>query len=157
MEVVYEEKAVTCSVCYFVFANPKELYEHIDNFHLKSEIDIDVPNEDQTEEKNELKMNSKMKVPLVSIFEQIIKKEEIHSENDSEVEFKLEECDEKKFLNKVEKSDEKPFSCSYCRKGFSKKITLQIHERIHTGEKPYSCDTCEKRFARSFELTRHER
>ena len=156
MEVVYEEKAVTCSVCYFVFENPKELYEHIDNFHLKSEIDIDVPNEDQTEEKNKLKMNSKMK-PLVSIFEHIIKKEELDSENDSEVEFKPEQCNEKKFLNKVEKSDEKPFSCSFCQKSFSKKITLQIHERIHTGEKPYSCDTCEKRFARSFELTRHKR
>ena len=156
MEVVYEEKAVTCSVCYFVFENPKELYEHIDNFHLKSEIDIDVPNEDQTEEKNKLKMNSKMK-PLVSIFEHIIKKEELDSENDSEVEFKPEQCNEKKFLNKVEKSDEKPFSCSFCQKSFSKKITLQIHERIHTGEKPYSCDTCEKRFTRSFELTRHER
>ena len=60
-------------------------------------------------------------------------------------------------LSPIKKSTEKPFSCSFCHKYFSKKITMQIHERIHTGEKPYSCDSCDKKFVRSFELTRHKR
>ena len=40
----------------------------------------------------------------------------------------------------------KPYQCSTCCKGFTHRISMQIHERIHTGEKPYQCITCAKEF-----------
>ena len=31
---------------------------------------------------------------------------------------------------------EKPYQCSTCSNGFTHRISMNIHERIHTGEKP---------------------
>jgi uncharacterized Zn-finger protein len=39
---------------------------------------------------------------------------------------------------------EKPFECSYCKKHFAQKATLQVHERTHTGERPYKCRFCDR-------------
>ena len=48
-----EEKPSVCSFCYLAFTHRKELYEHIDFTHLKSEVDIeeeiDVKNENENE------------------------------------------------------------------------------------------------------------
>jgi KRAB domain-containing zinc finger protein len=44
-------------------------------------------------------------------------------------------------------TDEKPFKCSYCERGFKQKVNLKKHIRIHTGEKPFVCSVCGKTFA----------
>ena len=38
----------------------------------------------------------------------------------------------------------KPFACKECRKRFSRKDHLDVHELIHSGYKPYACDTYRK-------------
>ena len=51
-----EEKPSVCSFCYLAFTHRKELYEHIDFTHLKSEVnieeEIDVKNENENQEPN---------------------------------------------------------------------------------------------------------
>ncbi|KAM7293844.1 hypothetical protein ISCGN_023427 [Ixodes scapularis] len=49
----------------------------------------------------------------------------------------------------------KPFECHYCRRSFSRKITLIRHARTHTGEKPYQCGVCWRPFARKSALVAH--
>ncbi|XP_068115108.1 zinc finger protein 850-like [Hyperolius riggenbachi] len=53
-------------------------------------------------------------------------------------------------------TEEKPYSCSICRKAFVKKSHLITHQLIHTGEKPYSCSLCGKRFNDKSNLAKHE-
>ncbi|XP_061568661.1 zinc finger protein 664-like [Cololabis saira] len=48
------------------------------------------------------------------------------------------------------------FSCSICRKEFSKSSILVEHMKIHTGERPYLCNTCGKLFRKSSTFTKHK-
>ncbi|KAJ8389438.1 hypothetical protein AAFF_G00119760 [Aldrovandia affinis] len=50
---------------------------------------------------------------------------------------------------------ERPFLCSVCGRGFSRRETLRRHDRVHTGEKPYHCSVCGKDFREAFHLTKH--
>jgi len=42
---------------------------------------------------------------------------------------------------------ERPFTCSYCNKGFFEKALYKDHLNIHTGERPYVCKLCNASFA----------
>ncbi|XP_062414620.1 zinc finger protein 805-like [Pungitius pungitius] len=54
-------------------------------------------------------------------------------------------------------SDEKPFSCKTCGKGFKYSSNFKAHMRVHTGERPYSCITCGKTFTNKSHLKSHIR
>ncbi|NXR78730.1 ZN623 protein, partial [Pycnonotus jocosus] len=41
-------------------------------------------------------------------------------------------------------TEERPFRCSYCRKGFRQNSNLIRHQRIHSGERPYEYRECRK-------------
>ncbi|NXY12652.1 ZN774 protein, partial [Pteruthius melanotis] len=44
-------------------------------------------------------------------------------------------------------TDERPFRCPDCGKGFNDNSHLFRHRRIHTGERPYECRQCGKSFS----------
>ncbi|XP_068112329.1 oocyte zinc finger protein XlCOF22-like isoform X2 [Hyperolius riggenbachi] len=54
-------------------------------------------------------------------------------------------------------TDDRPFSCSECGKGFSSKGSLIKHQRIHIGDRPFVCLECGKCFVHKHHLHRHQR
>lgn len=48
-----------------------------------------------------------------------------------------------------------PFSCTWCRKAFSRSGNYRLHMRTHTGERPYQCKSCGKAFTSSSNYKRH--
>ncbi|XP_009082924.1 PREDICTED: gastrula zinc finger protein XlCGF7.1-like, partial [Acanthisitta chloris] len=52
---------------------------------------------------------------------------------------------------------DKTFVCGECGKGLSSKASLVAHQRVHTEERPYKCKECEKTFSRASNLLAHHR
>ncbi|NXV07708.1 ZN263 protein, partial [Cettia cetti] len=53
-------------------------------------------------------------------------------------------------------TEERPFHCPHCGKGFKQNSNLTRHQHIHTGERPHQCPQCGKSFSRSSHLTQHQ-
>jgi hypothetical protein len=51
------------------------------------------------------------------------------------------------------------FTCSLCLKGFTRRTTLNNHQRQHTGERPFQCEFsgCGESFAQNNDRKRHEK
>jgi uncharacterized Zn-finger protein len=56
-------------------------------------------------------------------------------------------------------SPKRPFPCSLCLKTFTRRATLNNHQRQHTGERPFRCgfSECGESFAQDNDKKRHER
>lgn len=52
---------------------------------------------------------------------------------------------------------EKPFTCAQCGRSFTKHCNLIRHAVVHSGEKPYQCTQCGKRFTQRSSLKSHQR
>ena len=54
-------------------------------------------------------------------------------------------------------TNEKPFVCKVCKKGFHRLSFLKNHIVVHSGEKRYKCDFCDRKFAMGTNKIIHER
>ena len=56
-------------------------------------------------------------------------------------------------------TNEKPYKCHICNKGFTRAENLKIHHRSHSGEKPYVCPVsgCNKSYSNSSDRFKHTR
>lgn len=52
-------------------------------------------------------------------------------------------------------SDERPFKCPVCQKGFKRNEHLTRHYVIHSGDKNFTCSVCQKAFSRKDHLNKH--
>ncbi|NXP63572.1 ZKSC7 protein, partial [Chloropsis cyanopogon] len=53
-------------------------------------------------------------------------------------------------------TEERPFHCPDCGKGFRSNFQLIIYQCIHTRERSYECSECGKSFSQSSHLTQHQ-
>ena len=62
------------------------------------------------------------------------------------------------YLNfKVVHSEERPYQCTHCGRGFRRRDTLDTHIRTHTDERPYSCRICSRAFRQKGDCSKHEK
>ncbi|XP_013786227.1 zinc finger protein 2 homolog [Limulus polyphemus] len=54
-------------------------------------------------------------------------------------------------------TNERPYQCNYCGRGFTEQSSLRKHMLTHTGEKPYACDVCGKKFTQRGHINIHMR
>ncbi|KAL1464896.1 hypothetical protein WDU94_004502, partial [Cyamophila willieti] len=55
----------------------------------------------------------------------------------------------------VPRSESSPWCCRFCNKRMMTKLSLSIHERIHTGQRPFICDWCGQGFRSKANLLQH--
>ncbi|KAI5749564.1 hypothetical protein M8J76_008338 [Diaphorina citri] len=56
----------------------------------------------------------------------------------------------------IPRSESSPWCCRFCNKRMMTKLSLGIHERIHTGQRPYICDWCGVGFRSKANLLQHQ-
>lgn len=59
------------------------------------------------------------------------------------------------FLYRYIHSNDKPFQCTVCKKGFCQSRTLAVHKAIHQDGSPHKCDICKKEFNQRSNLKTH--
>jgi len=52
-------------------------------------------------------------------------------------------------------TNERPYKCQFCGRGFATHSNRKEHERIHTGERPYVCCFCSRGFIQISNLKKH--
>jgi len=56
----------------------------------------------------------------------------------------------------LKSKDNRRFSCPTCQQGFTRRYSLMLHQRTHTGAKPFCCQLCGMSFTRKDNLKLHQ-
>lgn len=54
-------------------------------------------------------------------------------------------------------SPDSGFQCKICNKKYSRKYSLRVHQRVHTGEMPFTCDECKTNFKWRSGINKHQK
>ncbi|XP_047232078.1 zinc finger protein 264-like isoform X2 [Girardinichthys multiradiatus] len=57
----------------------------------------------------------------------------------------------------VHHTNERPYKCDVCGKGFVRLCDLNAHAKIHSKERPFVCHICGKAFLKAYSMFRHKR
>ena len=62
-----------------------------------------------------------------------------------------------RYHERLHDTNERPFVCDVCGKGFLMNSNLTTHRRSHSGDRPYACSVCHKRFFQLCAVRDHEK
>src|SRR6218665_481426 len=150
-----------CDFCGKGFSRKTTLMEHVT---LKHEFMCALCNCNQTSKANMEKHAREVhKLSQLVEFSSIIKRTETHlcdlcGKNFSSaysLRFHLTRHKKKPQLHVKPHTDERPFICHVCQKGFRYKSAFELHFATHSGIKPFQCDLCSKLFPGKCNLKQH--
>ena len=147
-----DEKPFTCQICKKGYTTKPSLKRHTDSAHKgKKPFKCSRCDANFTQKsglRKHLKAVHDEKSPI-SGFD-----DPLESVNDKEIPPK-EELSVSEH-SKSDHEDQKPFTCTVCQKGFTRKLSLKTHiETIHEGKKPFECPICEVTFSQKSGMNKH--